>query len=147
MLPEEEPVSALLAFIIRYIRNVPACLRVVAVEPCDSAVLSGGEPEVPLPDFEDAYQTQRVLEAALLSAEQRRVRANIRLLAKVRGNKRLKARLLKSLGKLEERLSKATARYVKADEELPYGFVIKVLAVLDKVGVEQVGMVTLPEDR
>jgi len=37
--------------------------------------------------------------------------------------------------------------YVKADEELPYGFVIKVLAILDKVGVEQVGMVTLPEDR
>jgi len=37
--------------------------------------------------------------------------------------------------------------YIKADENLPYGFVIKVLAVLDKVGVEQVGMVTLPEDR
>ncbi len=37
--------------------------------------------------------------------------------------------------------------YVKADEDLPYGFVIKVLAVLDKVGVEQVGMVTLPEGR
>ena len=37
--------------------------------------------------------------------------------------------------------------YVKADEELPYGFVIKVLAILDKVGVEQVGMVTAPEDR
>jgi biopolymer transport protein TolR len=37
--------------------------------------------------------------------------------------------------------------YVKADETLPYGFVIKVLAILDKVGVEQVGMVTLPEDR
>ena len=37
--------------------------------------------------------------------------------------------------------------YLKADEELPYGFVIKVLAVLDKVGVEQVGMVTVPEDR
>ena len=37
--------------------------------------------------------------------------------------------------------------YIKADEDLPYGFVIKVLAVLDKVGVEQVGMVTLPEDR
>ncbi len=37
--------------------------------------------------------------------------------------------------------------YVKADENLPYGFVIKVLAILDKVGVEQVGMVTLPEDR
>ena len=37
--------------------------------------------------------------------------------------------------------------YIKADEELPYGFVIKVLAILDKVGVEQVGMVTVPEDR
>ena len=37
--------------------------------------------------------------------------------------------------------------YIKADEDLPYGFVIKVLAILDKVGVEQVGMVTVPEDR
>ena len=27
---------------------------------------------MPLPDFDDAYQTQRVLEAALLSAEERR---------------------------------------------------------------------------
>ena len=35
--------------------------------------------------------------------------------------------------------------YLKADETLPYGFVIQVLAVLDQVGVEQVGMVTQPE--
>jgi len=35
-------------------------------------VLAGEEPTVPLPDFEDAYQTQRVLEAALISAAQRR---------------------------------------------------------------------------
>ncbi len=35
--------------------------------------------------------------------------------------------------------------YLKADETLPYGFVIRVLAVLDQVGVEQVGMVTQPE--
>jgi biopolymer transport protein TolR len=35
--------------------------------------------------------------------------------------------------------------YLKADETLPYGFVIRVLAVLDQVGVEQVGMVTHPE--
>jgi len=35
-------------------------------------VLAGEEPTVPIPDFEDAYQTQRVLEAVLLSAEQRR---------------------------------------------------------------------------
>jgi len=37
--------------------------------------------------------------------------------------------------------------YLKADENLPYGFVIRVLAVLDQVGVEQVGMVTQPESR
>ena len=37
--------------------------------------------------------------------------------------------------------------YLKADENLPYGFVVKVLAVLDQVGVEQVGMVTYPEGR
>jgi predicted dehydrogenase len=35
-------------------------------------VLAGEEPTVPIPDFEDAYQTQRVLEASLLSAAQRR---------------------------------------------------------------------------
>jgi len=34
-------------------------------------VLAGEEPTVPIPDFEDAYQTQRVLEAALLSADRR----------------------------------------------------------------------------
>jgi biopolymer transport protein TolR len=37
--------------------------------------------------------------------------------------------------------------YLKADETLPYGFVIRVLAVLDRVGVEQIGMVTQPEGR
>lgn len=35
-------------------------------------VLGGQEPTVPIPDFEDAYQTQRVLEAAMLSAGERR---------------------------------------------------------------------------
>ena len=35
------------------------------------SVLGGKEPVVPIPDFEDAYQTQRVLEAALLSARSR----------------------------------------------------------------------------
>jgi predicted dehydrogenase len=34
-------------------------------------VLAGEPPTVPIPDFADAYQTQRVLEAALLSAEKR----------------------------------------------------------------------------
>jgi predicted dehydrogenase len=36
------------------------------------SVLGGKPPIVPLPDFEDAYKTQRVLEAAAISAEQRR---------------------------------------------------------------------------
>ncbi|MHC5027781.1 MAG: Gfo/Idh/MocA family protein [Planctomycetota bacterium] len=35
------------------------------------SVLGGGRPVVPLPDFADAYETQRVLEAALLSARER----------------------------------------------------------------------------
>ena len=34
--------------------------------------LGGQPPTVPMPDFEDAYKTQQVLEAAVLSAEQRR---------------------------------------------------------------------------
>ncbi|GIW89298.1 MAG: oxidoreductase [Isosphaeraceae bacterium] len=34
--------------------------------------LANQPPTVPLPDFEDAYQTQRVLEAALISASERR---------------------------------------------------------------------------
>jgi predicted dehydrogenase len=35
-------------------------------------VLAGEEPTVPIPDFNDAYQTQRVLEASLLSASEGR---------------------------------------------------------------------------
>ena len=34
-------------------------------------VLAGERPELPLPDFSDAYQTQRVLEAAMISAKER----------------------------------------------------------------------------
>jgi predicted dehydrogenase len=35
-------------------------------------VLAGQKPTVPIPDFADAYQTQRVLEAAMLSAQKKR---------------------------------------------------------------------------
>ncbi|MFO0959285.1 MAG: Gfo/Idh/MocA family oxidoreductase [Isosphaeraceae bacterium] len=35
-------------------------------------VLTGHEPTVPIPDFEDAYKTQRVLEAVMISAAERR---------------------------------------------------------------------------
>ena len=34
-------------------------------------MLGGKKPEVPMPDFEDAFETQRVLEAAILSARER----------------------------------------------------------------------------
>lgn len=34
-------------------------------------VLGGEEPVVPIPDFDDAYETQRVLEAAMVSAKER----------------------------------------------------------------------------
>jgi predicted dehydrogenase len=34
--------------------------------------LAGEEPTVPIPDFEDAYKTQCVLEAAMISAAERR---------------------------------------------------------------------------
>jgi predicted dehydrogenase len=34
-------------------------------------VLGGKKPTVPMPDFADAYETQRVLEASLLSAKER----------------------------------------------------------------------------
>jgi predicted dehydrogenase len=35
-------------------------------------LIAGQEPTVPVPDFEDAYNTQRVLEAALISASEKR---------------------------------------------------------------------------
>ena len=35
-------------------------------------VLAGQKPTVPIPDFEDAYQTQRVLEASMISAAQKK---------------------------------------------------------------------------
>jgi predicted dehydrogenase len=38
---------------------------------CMFTALGGKKMEVPMPDFEDAYQTQRVLEAAVLSARER----------------------------------------------------------------------------
>jgi len=36
------------------------------------AVMAGRKPVLPIPDFEDAYQTQRVLEAALIAAKEKR---------------------------------------------------------------------------
>jgi biopolymer transport protein TolR len=36
--------------------------------------------------------------------------------------------------------------YLKGDRQLPYGFVIEILATLNRMGVEEVGMVTVPPE-
>jgi biopolymer transport protein TolR len=36
--------------------------------------------------------------------------------------------------------------YLKADRNLPYGFVVQVLAELNRMGVEEIGMVTVPPE-
>jgi chromosome segregation ATPase len=52
-----------------------------------------------------------------LSSDQARVRKNIDLLRKVRGNARLRNSLMRSLASLEKKLSGLTAKLVKLDEE------------------------------
>ncbi len=52
-----------------------------------------------------------------LRREQRRVRKNLDLLRKVKGNAKLRAKVARNLSKLEDQLAKLTGRYVKADEE------------------------------
>ena len=37
--------------------------------------------------------------------------------------------------------------YLKGDRDLPYGFVVQVLAALNRMGVEEIGMVTQPPER
>mgnify|MGYP000988899927 CR=1 FL=1 len=50
-----------------------ALVETMKVPPEDRfQVLTGHEPTVPIPDFEDAYKTQRVLEAVMISAAERR---------------------------------------------------------------------------
>jgi biopolymer transport protein TolR len=36
--------------------------------------------------------------------------------------------------------------YLKGDRQLPYGFVIEVLGALNRIGVEEIGMVTAPPE-
>jgi biopolymer transport protein TolR len=37
--------------------------------------------------------------------------------------------------------------YLKGDRNLPYGFVMQVLATLNKLGIEEIGMVTAPPEK
>lgn len=36
--------------------------------------------------------------------------------------------------------------YLKGDRDLPYGFVVQVLATLNRMGIEEIGMITAPPE-
>ena len=62
-----------------YVANYWPDAHIIGYEHCFTSMaydillkLAGQEPTVPLPDFNDAYQTQRVLEAAMIAAEEKR---------------------------------------------------------------------------
>ena len=37
--------------------------------------------------------------------------------------------------------------YLKGDQQLPYGFIVEVLATLNRMGVEEIGMITAPPEK
>jgi biopolymer transport protein TolR len=37
--------------------------------------------------------------------------------------------------------------YLKGDQQLPYGFIVEILATLNRMGVEEVGMITAPPEK
>jgi len=62
-----------------YVANYWPDAHIIGYEHCFTSMaydillkLAGQTPTVPLPDFEDAYQTQRVLEAAMIAANEKR---------------------------------------------------------------------------
>ena len=52
-------------------------------------------------------------------------------------------------GKLRELIQKRGSKdlYLRADQKIPYGFVIKVMAEAKKAGVERLGMITEEEEK
>ena len=68
--------------------------------------------------IEISAETRRISKLkAELTRDVSRIRANLNLLRKVKGNAGLRARMTRSLAKLELKLGKLTASYVKLDEE------------------------------
>ncbi|MCX7943171.1 MAG: protein TolR [Deltaproteobacteria bacterium] len=53
---------------------------------------------------------------------------------------------LEEVIKNNERIKNEKEVYLYADRTLPYGFVIKIMALLKDAGAENVGLVTYPED-
>jgi TolR protein len=51
---------------------------------------------------------------------------------------------------LEQMLRQAsgstTEVFLRADKDIPYGFVVKMMAVIKQAGIERIGMVTVPAD-
>jgi biopolymer transport protein TolR len=51
---------------------------------------------------------------------------------------------------LEQTLRQASAStpevFLRADKDIPYGFVVKMMAVIKQAGIERLGMVTVPVD-
>ncbi len=43
-----------------------------------------------------------------------------------------------------ERMQRDKELYVQADQDVPYGFVVKVLAIIKKAGIQKLGLVTDP---
>jgi biopolymer transport protein TolR len=37
--------------------------------------------------------------------------------------------------------------YLKGDQQLPYGFIVAILATLNRMGVEEIGMITAPPEK
>ncbi len=50
--------------------------------------------------------------------------------------------------KLEEILKTAQSRdvYLRADKDVPYGVVVNVMSMIKRAGVDNLGMITLPDD-
>ncbi len=54
-----------------------------------------------------------------------------------------RARLDEAL-RTNERLQREKELYIQADENIPYGFVVRIMAAAQQAGVERIGMVTNP---
>jgi biopolymer transport protein TolR len=54
------------------------------------------------------------------------------------------------LAELEQTLRQASGSasevFLRADKEVPYGFVVKMMAVIKQAGIERLGIVTVPAD-
>lgn len=52
-----------------------------------------------------------------------------------------------NLGEIPEKIGKGKSVYIKADESVPYGFIMKILSSLKKAEITDVGLVTAPPEK